>query len=321
MISGVQAAGAAVLRQAAALRGASRLSVLIFHRVSPEPDPLFPNEVDAARFDRMMGLLARAFRVLPLDRAVQLLQQGRLPSPAMAITFDDGYADNHDIALPILQRHGLSASFFVATGFLDGGRMWNDTIIECVRRCRKPRVALDFLALPPTDCETWEQRRALIERVIGIVKYKLPAEREPLLQALHEACGRPSLPQGLMMRSAQVSALRQAGMLIGAHTVHHPILCTLDDDTARHEMAASRQRLQTLTDDAVDLFAYPNGRLGRDYDERHVRLARELGFAAAVATNPGVTRTGEDLFQIRRFTPWHPSPARWISELALNHLG
>lgn len=320
MIGSVQAVGAAVLRSAAQLRGSSRLSVLIFHRVLAQRDPLFPNEVDAARFDRMMGLVARAFRVLPLDQAVQKLQQGCLPSPAMAITFDDGYADNHDMALPILQRHGLPAAFFVATGFLDGGRMWNDTIIECVRRCRVSPVALDFLGLPPAACETWEQRHSLIEQVIRVVKYQAPAEREPLLRQLHDACGQPALPDDLMMRSGQVRALRQAGMLVGAHTVHHPILCTLDEATARSEMLASRQRLQALTDDPVDLFAYPNGRAGRDYDERHVQLAREVGFTAAVSTNPGVSVTGDDVLQLKRFTPWHPSPVRWISELTLNHL-
>ena len=75
------------------------------------------------------------------------LQQGRLPPRALAITFDDGYADNRTVAAPLLERHGLPCTFFVATGFLDGGRMWNDTLIETVRRA--PGQTLDLRDLTP----------------------------------------------------------------------------------------------------------------------------------------------------------------------------
>lgn len=120
----------------------ARLSVLIFHRVLPQPDPLFPDEIDAARFDAILGWLRSWFNVLPLDEAAQRLKDGSLPARAAALSFDDGYADNHDIALPLLQKHGLPCSFFIATGFLDGGRMWNDTLIESIRLSTKPLLDL-----------------------------------------------------------------------------------------------------------------------------------------------------------------------------------
>jgi peptidoglycan/xylan/chitin deacetylase (PgdA/CDA1 family) len=61
------------------------------------------------------------------------------------ITFDDGYADNVEVALPILLRYEIAADFFVSTGFLDGGRMWNDTVIEAFRATPLDRVDLgDF---------------------------------------------------------------------------------------------------------------------------------------------------------------------------------
>ena len=84
------------------------------------------------------------FNVIPLLDAVRHSAAGTLPPRAACITFDDGYADNAEVALPILQRHKLHATFFVATGFLNGGRMWNDTIIELVRRA--PDGVLDFSA-------------------------------------------------------------------------------------------------------------------------------------------------------------------------------
>ena len=80
------------------------------------------------------------FNVISLADGVAGLKRGCLPPRALSITFDDGYRDNHDIALPILLQLGLPATFFVATGFLDGGRMFNDTVIEAVRfACRRYR--------------------------------------------------------------------------------------------------------------------------------------------------------------------------------------
>ena len=93
----------------------ARLSILIFHRVLPRVDPLFPDEMDVERFDRVCQWLKGWFNVLPLDVAVRQLKSGTLLSRALAITFDDGYADNHDIAMQVLKKHGLTATFFIAT--------------------------------------------------------------------------------------------------------------------------------------------------------------------------------------------------------------
>src|SRR6185295_2112486 len=108
-------------------------------------DPVASGTVDAAAFDWQMECLSRCFRVLPLSEAVERLRQGTLPGRAACVTFDDGYADNAEVALPILRRHGLCATFFVATGFLDGGIMFNDRVIEAVRGA--PGAQLDLTPL------------------------------------------------------------------------------------------------------------------------------------------------------------------------------
>lgn len=300
------------------MRHGPRLSILIFHRVLPSPDPLFPSEVDAARFEQMMSLVATAFRVLPLAEAVQRLQQQRLPQRALAITFDDGYADNEEIALPILQRHKLPATFFVATGFLDGGRMWNDTVIECIRHTTRPAIDLEALGLQRVPTGTVAERRAAIARIIPPIKYLGLAGRQAVLQNLHRACGEPVLSSTLMMRSAQVQSLHAAGMEIGAHTVNHPILTALSDDEARRELQQGRDALQQLTQAPVVTLAYPNGQPGTDYDPRHVLMARQLGFKQAVSTAVGVASASDDVFQLPRFTPWDTALPKWTLRLLLN---
>lgn len=283
-----------------------RLSILIFHRVLPEPDPLFPEEVTREQFDRICGWLRAWCNVLPLGEAVDRLRAGTLPARAAVITFDDGYADNHTQALPILQRHGLTATFFVATGFLDGGRMWNDTVIEAIRR--GPAGPLDLHGTPAAAAGAVvlgdaASRRQAVDRLLGATKYLEPGERARCVQVVADRCG-AALPDDLMMTSAQVRDLAARGMTVGAHTTHHPILARLDGQAMRAEIADGRAALERITGAPVDLFAYPNGKPGEDYDDRAVSVVRELGFRAAVSTRWGAGRAGDDLFQLPRFSPW-----------------
>ncbi len=309
------ARGLASMLSPAGERG--RLSVLIFHRVHATPDPLFPTEVDAAGFDAMLGWVGALFNVMPLDAAVAALREGRLPARAAAITFDDGYADNEEVALPILKRHGMTATFFIATGFLDGGRMWNDTVIESVRLCPDSTLDLEPMGLGRHPLPDWAARRAAALAIIRQVKYRPLAERLAVVAEVAErASAAPS--DRLMMRSEQVRALRAAGMQIGAHTVSHPILARTGSDEARAEIVASRDALQSLLGERVGLFAYPNGRAGTDYAPEHARLARELGFDAAVTTDWGAAATGTDPHRLPRFTPWDRSRGRFCARMLRN---
>jgi peptidoglycan/xylan/chitin deacetylase (PgdA/CDA1 family) len=307
--------GAAALLSPAGARG--RLSVLIYHRVLAAPDPLLPGEVDAALFERQMGMLARHFTVLPLPEAVRRLREGKLPARAAAVTFDDGYRDNFETALPILQRLGLPATFFIATGYLDGGRMWNDTVIEAMRRAPDREVDLTALGLGRYPTASAEQRRRAAQAVIAVLKYREPTERDRLAQAVADRVG-AALPDHLMMTSAQVAALHGSGMEIGGHTASHPILSRLDPAAARSEIAAGRDCLEGLLGTRPRLFAYPNGKPGRDYQAEHVKMVRELGFEAAVSTAWGAASSGADLFQLPRFTPWDKTPVRFAGRLVRN---
>lgn len=288
---------------------AARLNTFIFHRVLTEPDPLFPTELDARRFDHLMGCLARWFQVLPLEEAVRRLAEGTLPSRAATITFDDGYADNWTNAAPILKRHCLHATFFIATGFLDGGRMWNDSLIEAIRRSPFDRLVVQDLGpelagLAELDLGSWASKRQAVDQLIAKVKYLGPARRLELVGAIVQRSG-ASMPDDLMLTSEQLQELHQSGMGIGAHTVNHPILAQLPDEEAEAEMHGSKHALELLLDTRIGLFAYPNGKPGEDYSSRSVEIARRVGFDAAVATSWGVAHGGTDLFQIPRYTPWN----------------
>ncbi len=295
----------------------ARLSILIFHRVLEKDDPLLPFEPDQPRFEAQMRWVKYWFNVLPLGEAVRRLSMGTLPARSLAITFDDGYANNYNVALPILQRMGLPATFFVAAGYLDGGRMFNDTVIETVRRYRGEDLDLSELRLGKYSTRTVAERRAAVDRLLTVVIHLPADERESKVTAIAQHCG-TSLPRDLMMTSDQVATLHEAGMSIGAHTLSHPILPTLNAEAARREIVLGRSRLEEITGAPVELFAYPNGKPGQDYDRTHVRMVRELGFLGAVSTASGVANIRSDVLQLPRFTPWDRSPFKYGFRLMKN---
>jgi len=294
-----------------------RLTILIFHRVRERPDPLFPHDVSAESFTERLHWIRTWFNVLPLEEGIRALAGGHLCERSLAITFDDGYADNATIALPILLELGLHATFFITSGFVDGGSMWNDTVIEAVRAARRPRVDLTAVGLGVHELETIEQKRAVIQKLIGALKYRPDEQRVVDAGRIAASCG-AQRPPDLMMTMTQVRALAATGMGIGGHTVNHPILARLGDERARLEIAHGREQLEAMIRQPVRLFAYPNGKPDVDYHAGNVSLVKSLGFSAAVTTSSGVARAGDGLHELPRFTPWDPTQFRWGMRLAIN---
>lgn len=304
-------------RIAALSAGGPRLSVLIYHRVRPEADPHRPGDLDAATFRRHMRAVRAAGPVLSLAAGLSALHERTLPTGAAALTFDDGYLDNHDVALPILQELGITATFFVSTGFLEGECMWNDRIIEAMRAPPSGRLEGEDLGVGTHDLGDASQRRVAAERVVAALKYVEPAERSRRIRELESRLGvRPV--RDLMMQAQHVRRLAEAGMEIGAHTVSHPILARIDESAARREIAESRERLGRIAARPVRFFAYPNGRPDRDYTLRDVEIVRSLGFEAAFSTEWGAAWRGADRLQLPRFTPWDRSRTAFLARLAGN---
>lgn len=294
----------------------AKLCILIYHRALPAPDILLSGEVDAATFESHMKLLASEFRVLPLSEACERLVQGELPARAACITFDDGYADNEQVALGILRRLNLQATFFVSTGYSNGGAMFNDIVIEAVRCARSGTHDLSALGLGIHKLEDNTSRRAALDALIMQLKYRPVCVRKDLAERVAEKLG-VAVPANLMLSPRQIRRLHSEGMEIGGHTVNHPILAKLSEDEARAEIVDNKRRLEEITGAPVRLFAYPNGKPGQDYGPQHVRLVKEAGFAAAVSTVRGAAHRTSDLFQLPRFTPWDKTPLRFGMRLLL----
>lgn len=296
----------------------NRLSILIFHRVLEVNDPIMPSEPSVDEFDWMMSLLRRRFNPMALHEALARLYEGSLPPLSICVTFDDGYRDNLTNALPIMERHGVPSTVFVSTGSLDGGRMWNDTVTEGIRRWPEKLIDLTAFGLGTHSVASINEKRFAANAINSAVKY-FGADAKAEMVAFFEARF-PELPDDLMLSSDEVRELRRRGVEIGAHTVSHPILAEISSELALEEVQRSKSELESLIDESVRLFAYPNGKAHVDYKAENVAHCRNAGFEYAVSTNWGVATSSSGRYEIPRFTPWDRNPAKFGLRLAQNLL-
>lgn len=275
--------------------------VLIYHRVAVLPSDPHMLAVSPENFRAQMRFLKRNSRVVRFEEAWSGLRE-----PAVAVTFDDGYADNVLEALPVLEEAGVPATFFVSTGILGrSGEFWWDEL---------ERILLGEADYPPMfrladhqHNRTWpaatgEQRLGLHAELHKLAGGIGEARRQGWLRQLRDWSGvgdagreinRPLTPEELRRLAASPWAT------IGAHTVTHARLSALSEDEQRHEIASSKGQLEGLLSREITVFSYPFG--GKDhYDRTSVRLCREAGFRKAAANFPGQAHRWTDPFQIPR---------------------
>lgn len=272
----------------------------MYHRVLERPDPLQAEIHLAKVMDVQFRTLKQFFNVLPLDEAAEMLAQGKLPPRAVSITFDDGYRDNHDLALPLLKRHGLSATFYVTSGYLNGGLIFHDVLVETIRHAATGHLDLGIDGVDRLSITDTASRVRAIGCLMGVMKYLPPQQRQQLSTRLIDALA-DKAPRALMMNDEHVRELARNGMGIGGHTTHHVILSKLTVDAARDEINTNRDALSSLIDKPLTSFAYPNGKPGIDYDADHVALVREAGYRNAVSTRSAVGTRRASLHELPRF--------------------
>lgn len=293
--------------------------ILNYHRVLETPDALLDSEPDIETFTWQMDLLAKCFNVMPLGEGVRALYGGTLPPRAVCITFDDGYRSTYELAHPVLQQFSLPATVFVTSGHVGTDNMWNDKIIETIRSTTDKELDLRKLGLGVYAVEGARNKKDAIDQLIKDSKYLGTKRGRELIDELENVMrGRSFTNQ--MLTSDMIVRLAKRGFTIGAHTVSHPILARLDDDTARREIQDCKKNLEALINSPIEFFAYPNGKVKTDFLERDVGIVKDTGYLAAFTTAAGACTRHSDRFQLPRCRPWDKTPGlfgirllRWLA--------
>lgn len=292
-----------ILQLVGQLTGRGKLSILIYHQVLSEHDPMRPTEPTAQMFDWQMRLLQQYFTPLSLDQALLHLKHNTLPPNAVCVTFDDGYLNNLTVAQPILAKYGIPATVYIATAFSNGSNMWNDRLIHLFATQSRRQLQLDDELVQLGD---WQDRCGKVQLWLKKLKYLPLAQRLEKIDQFYRQ-NNAEEQAALMMSPAQIKQLADCGVTIGAHTVNHPILKVLSEHEQHTEIEKSKLQLEDWLGRPVEHFAYPNGVEGRDFDDCTVNLVKQAGFTSAVITNWGKSSLATSVFKLKRFTPWDHS--------------
>ena len=247
----------------------TRLPIVTYHSIQ-EVGPDYPFDVGvvdatAKRFDRQMAYIARYFTSITTEELRAAHAGAPLPGNPIVITFDDGYRNNLYVAAPILKRHGLRATFFIATSFITERRLfWWDRISYVVKTSSRERLALRYPR--ELDLDLRADRTASIHLLLKIVKDTHSLDVERFLDELTIAAGVPwdralerAMADELLLTWDDVRALRAAGMDVQSHTSTHRVLNRLASDEARRELVDSRVTLEHELGVPVHAVSYPCG--------------------------------------------------------------
>jgi peptidoglycan/xylan/chitin deacetylase (PgdA/CDA1 family)/glycosyltransferase involved in cell wall biosynthesis len=279
------------------------IRILYYHRVAAECEPggFGQHPLSAREFENHLSHLRRFYHVIRLEEAAEYLAAGRaFPPNSVVITFDDGYRDNLTVALPLLEKHALPAALFVVTSALDGKPLWFDLVESWFRDTTVASLCLSWIE-SELNLETPADRLRSSNRVRTALK-SLPGGQFPRalaeLRSKLRITGRDRQPENsAILTWDELRSMSSSGVFtIGAHTVSHRLLPTLDDEEIRSEIEESCSRLSQELHQSARFFAYPGGA----YNSTAQFFVRNAGIVACANQGSGFNPSGSDLTALRR---------------------
>jgi peptidoglycan/xylan/chitin deacetylase (PgdA/CDA1 family) len=275
--------------------------ILAYHRVTVAQTDFHSLVVSPDNFRAQMEYLKRNFHVVRFEESWPAAKK-----PAVAVTFDDGYADNVRQALPIIEKVGIPTTFFISTGNIGSpNEFWWDELERLVLgdSIYPPRFQLkDTKSGKTWPTATYRERRRMYWALHQAAKKISAKQRTDWLNQVREWAGLHEMKneKNRSLTYDELKALSQSPWVtIGAHTVTHPPLAFLTEEEQRHEIVSSKQQLESLIGREITVFSYPFGGKG-DYNETTSRICREAGFVKSAAAFPGEVHRWSDLYQIPR---------------------
>ena len=305
--------------------------ILRYHSVTDDPskcadliNPGLSEQTDI--FDLQRGHIAKKYTCVSLDDIGIFVKKGKFPKGTIAVTFDDGFYDNFEFALPVLKRYSIPATIYMTTRCLDDRELFWPSRTMYLFSNTTQSVFEDGAFLKRTiHLKSAGQRNEARLLVNQICECLSGAERSRWLDSLEKELQttHSENKRAIMMRSYQVRELLNYGIIVGSHTMTHPNLCKMSDRDAWKELQTSKQELEELTGIEIKHFSYPNPFSQPHYDERVIGLVKKAGYETAVTSLWGRCTTSVNAFAIPRIGIVHHQKTRknFASSIEMARLG
>jgi peptidoglycan/xylan/chitin deacetylase (PgdA/CDA1 family) len=300
--------GSGVLRMAALARAGSA-ALVMYHSVCRDPARSF-NLLGGighseAVFRGQMEVLAKQFRPITLDALAESMRTGRELRPrSVVVTFDDGYADNHEVAMPILSQVGVPAIFYVT--------------VDCIEKRRAPWPGRLRFPFRTTRKDSWrdpsgkewpltgdDSREEAFAQACGICCRFTGAPQDDFVAGVERQLASATPPEAdvPMMSYEQIQALMRHGHLVGSHSMTHPNMAYVSREDVTAELTESKRRLEERLGEPIRHFSYPCPALSPHWNELTSEESRAAGYETAVTTDRGLVRSGDETLRLKRVRP------------------
>jgi peptidoglycan/xylan/chitin deacetylase (PgdA/CDA1 family) len=297
------------------------VAILMYHSVMTEPEQqgqtLGPIIHSSNAFERQMEVIAGEYQPVALDDVLLFVRgEKELPARAVVVTFDDGYADNCEVAVPILNRVGVPATFYVTVDCIESAKLpWPSRLrFVFFTTKKKSWEGQDGSIWPLQDNE--QRDRAFLAACDDCAKMAGEAQ-EQWVRGIEGELQTGACNQRLMMTWDQVRDLVGKGHIVGSHTLSHPNMAYIGEEDATKELRESKRKLEHVLNASIIHFSYPCPALSPHWNERTLKISEAVGYQTAVTTDGGRVRRHDSPLSLHRVRPTKEVEGlRWNLECA-----
>lgn len=307
----------------AAKAGTRKVAILRYHSVLPEPE-IFGGSIgsgithSAESFAQQIQFIASKCRPVTLDQVCAFLQgREELPCGAVAITFDDGFADNLEVAAPILAHYGVPAAFYLAVDYIENRMQpWYVRLRNAFTVSKVSRWEVEGgTGFEMSDEE--QRRQAFLDSTRKCAKL-CRVSQEKLLSEIETKLEVEPFAVPVMLTWSGARELISQGHIVGSHTLSHPNLAYIKSDELRDEIVSSKTEIEKQVGSPVTHFSYPSPILEPHYSDDSMEIIRSAGYLSAVTCRRGTVMRGDNNLTLKRvFAPQTLSAFEWALENSL----
>jgi peptidoglycan/xylan/chitin deacetylase (PgdA/CDA1 family) len=253
----------------------NKVTIVLFHRVIPKSDIRWMGanktwSVSDTFFEQCIKLFIRHYNIISIEQFISYIEKGApLPANSLLITFDDGWSDNEEFALPILERYSVPATIFIATDYIGSTYpFWQECIYEV---CLRGLVPINIYHKWCSECSIQYEEGITEDDISKLIKAAGEIGSEKLKEIVNQAQSYLDTKHKAMLTTRQIKEMSTKSIAFGSHGKSHEPLTQVDN--VKKELINSKSVLDAITSGSINTLAFPHSK----YSAEIILTASETG--------------------------------------------